>query len=155
MYAKTEAYSKNNRSLISPKLLINEAVGLILVCGHGNSRTIYIESNTDSNERLIAKYSIKFPNGSFASDAANGWKYAVLSNSKETADEIQSLKKQSHTAEEYQVDKASIQSFTTSMEIEQEQEEIMNGEQDDGIIAALKKIGETIEFSNDRGCTIS
>jgi hypothetical protein len=154
MYTKTEGYSKNNRSLISPKFLINEAVGLILVCGHGNSRSIYIESNNASNERLIAKYSITFPNGSFASDVVDGWKYTVLSNSKETADEIQSLKKQSHTAEEYQVDKASIQSFTTSMDIERGQRLILNGEQDNGIIAALKKIGETIEFPRDRGCTI-
>ena len=155
MYAKTEAYSKNNRSLINPKLLINEAVGLILICGHGNSRTIYIESHTDSNERLIAKYSIRFLNGSFFSDAASRWKYEALSHSKETADEIQSLKQQSHTAEEYQVDKASIQRFTTSMDIEREQKYILNGEQDDGIIAELKKIDETIEFSQDRSCAIS
>jgi hypothetical protein len=155
MYAKAEVYSKNNRSLLSPKFLINEAVGLILVCGHGKSRSIYIESNNDSNDRLITKYSITFPNGSLASDAANRWEYTVLSNSKETAEEIQSLKKKSHTAEEYQVDKDSIQTFITSMENERKQSWILNGEQDEGIIAALKTIEENIEFSRDRCCSIS
>jgi len=155
MYAKTEAYSKNNRSLINPIFLINETVGVILVCGHGNSRTIYIESNADLNKRLIEKYSINFPDDSFPSDATSKWEYAALSNSEETADEIQSLKKQSHTSEEYQVDKVRIQKFTTGMNILLENKSILNGEQDDDIIAVLKKIDEIIEFSHDGGCTIS
>ena len=155
MYTKADASSKNNRSLINQRFLINETVGIILVCGHDNSRTIYIESNTDSNERLIAKYSIEFSNARLDCASSTRWAYIELSDSKETSDEMQSLKQQSHTVEEYQVDKASIQSFTRSMEIERDQESIVKGEQDQDIINALSKIGQTIEFSHHRSCRIS
>ncbi|MGC1183372.1 hypothetical protein [Legionella sp.] len=55
MYVKTEPYVKNNRLLINLKFLINETIGVILVCGRGNSRTIYIESiiHIESNEKNL------------------------------------------------------------------------------------------------------
>lgn len=49
----------------------------------------------------------------------------------------------------------SLQDFTKSMEILKKQETNLNGEQDDGIIDALKRIGETIEFRHSSGCVIS
>lgn len=153
-------YSQSVHSLINSNFLLSNDVGVILVCSHGNSRTIYIESNliyTNSGMYLdfIEKYSIKFPKGWCASKAISKWEPSLLDRSQETSDEIQSLKNKSHIVKEYKVDKTSIQKFSSSMSSEVLKNWMENGDQDEGIIDALKKIDQTIEFSHHIACTIS
>lgn len=153
MRSKREIVAKNDRSLINHVFVTSTTTAVIAIYAHDNSRTIYIESTEE--ERAIIKYSIAFPAGSFASDVVNGWTVSNLSFSMDTAAEIRALRTKSDTFKEIQVSHADMLSFRADMDAAAEERFILNGEQDDAIKEGLSKIGQTIEFSQPRGCVIA
>lgn len=157
MYAKTEEYAKNNRSLIDANFLVNETVGMILVCGHAESWTVYVErAHQDIHQRLITKYNLNFPNDFGKASSISKWSEVPLSNSEETFKDIKAMKKASHTVHQHQASANDLQTFISSMNIECKKRDIPYDSKDDGIISALNNIDQTLELSNNhKGCTIS
>lgn len=135
---KNQPYAKNNRSLLNASFILEEDKGLIIVLGHGNSRTIYLESIKKDGSRALDSYSISF--SGHASDATGKWDRKFLENSKATVDMVKELRGESHTHKEYQVAKEDLEKFHNAMYNASLEEHVIYGEEDADINKALSEI---------------
>ena len=153
MIEKREPLIVNDRSLINHQWLTSDDMAIIAIYGHGNSRTIYIESGQEC--RTINKYAIVFPVEGHEYDRAEGWVVSTPLVASETAVEIRKLRKISGTSKEIQVTHEEMLLFKATLDDAAKARSILLGTQDISIEMGLEKIGQSIHFTQPRTCIIS
>ena len=154
-----QPYATGNRSLLNAARQLASDKGLIIVLGNGNSRIVLLESIEELG-RALDSYTISFASDedNFDPNTNGKWVRKFLPNSKETADNIRELKKDSQTCKEYLVTKDKLTTFHNDFNMASKEENIINGDQDDHINSALELIDiKSIIFGQRQSscCTLS
>lgn len=133
-------------SSLIPIFRVYEEIAVLSVFGHGNSRTILIET-LKNNSRSVVEYNVEYPRGALYSMAGK-WKCINLKDTTEVSSKVKTLREASHTLLDCNVLKKKLPDFIAIMDKACEKP-ILLDDSDSYIKNALKTINRTIKFADD------